>query len=284
MSEIVSTKQPQSNLGECPMVLARVTDDPMHIGVVGGIGVLMLLSLPGWSLIPAGLALYAVANDVIWALTDDTDSDEKPAIDTEATEVKDPIAALKERSPDNWVDNSGLPEMWKPRVEPVEPVSTGFKRAADVVADSSPAELLALLGERAPQWLQSAAIAQEIAAAEPALEPEPPAVNTPEIPFEPMVPGGSGSGSGSVHGSGSGSVHGSDAVLAGLMQAVAAGPRVVPVMGVRGKTYNIVKTALQLEKSQTWIIENIFGVKKGGSTKYKSSVSYIRWVKENGLG
>lgn len=291
LAKLRDTEIDLSEFGQEPLLLAQVSDDPMHMGVIGIVASILMLAAPGFNwLLLAGFWLFN-ANDIVWALGEDVeDEDDGPVVDTSAQEVVDDVEADPAQQPqqsDNWVDEAvddgsySLPETqaktWPPVVETV-PVTVGFQRAIDVIADTTPADLLNLMGDDAPNWLKRVAVSEGAF-----VPPEPLECERLDVPeslvepgFEPVQEDGS------VHGSGSGSVQefsGSDHEQA-LVKAVDNGPYVVPVIGIKGQCYWLVRTAIALGKSQTWIVENLFGAKKGGSIAYKNAVAYIKWVKE----
>lgn len=280
--------------GQEPLGLAHIVQDKAMI-VTGTLVLTWLGWISGGPLLGL-LAAYVGANDLKfsrpksdqkpWFSVEDEPEDEiAETVDTTATEVIEPETVAQK------LDCLGNPvvkveaQVWPPVVE-TQPATVGFKRAKDVVAEChSPKDLLSLMGDDAPDWLKLQVAQDTFEYPEPYPEerldgPGPVAAYVPESLFEPMVRAvhepvqDNGSGSGSVQ-----QFNGSDFEI-GLQKAVQNGPYVVPVVGSKGRCYSFVRTAIALEKSQTWISENLFGAKKGGSKTYQNAVEYIKWVQK----
>ena len=300
LAKLRDTEIDLSEFGQEPLLLARISDDPMHMGVVGIVASILMLASPGFNwLLLAAFWLFN-ANDIVWSLGEDAEEDDEggPIVDTSAQEVIDEAEATPEQQPqqsDNWVDEAvddgaySLPEAqaqpWPPVVETV-PVTTGFQRAKDVIADTTPADLLNLMGESAPDWLKRAAVSEGVFVSPGPLECE--RLDAPEAFEKPVVQVVSGTGLQPV--SASEPVRNqfqSEPVAkpvldysAALAKIAEKAPYTVPVQGPKGQVYHIVKTAVAAGKSQNWMVENLFQLSKGKNQPYQDAVRYIKWVKD----
>lgn len=150
------------SIGENPVLLGRLIDDPLHLILGGGLLGMFALALPGAGWLVALGVVGATINDTAWALDDDD-------FDGETVDVQaDPVAALRNSSPDSWVDTAlsqgyqVLPEStdsdWPPAVQSKAFSIETYSEALDMLADG-PDAIVAFLGDRAPDWVRSAATA-----------------------------------------------------------------------------------------------------------------------------
>ena len=267
-----------SEFGQEPQLLAKVSADPMHIGVVGIVGSIIIFASPGMNLLLLAAFWLFNINDIVWALGED-EEEEPEAVDVQAEEVVE-----TERVPDNWVDAAvdndeyALPTAFGGSAPSMEelPVKRAFSietyaEASDMICDG-PQALLEVMGDRAPDWVRAAA-----------QTPEPSQEHTPESLLEPVVR--------AVHEPVQACEPVSNRFVtkpvvepvrdfeSQLNTMVEKGPYVIPVHGPKGSVYHIVRTAINAEKSQNWMVQNLFGASKGNNQPYKDAVAYIQWVK-----
>ncbi len=281
--------------GQEPHLLARVSDDPLHIGAIGAVISIGILCLPGANLFLLVWFWFLNASDIVWSLGEDPEEEyEKAVLDVKAQEVIEEGNAAQVAAFGQKLDCLGNPVVkteqpaWPPPVE-VQPMATGFTRAKDVIAQSSPEDLLNLMGDDAPDWLKLQVAQNTFEYPEPYPEerldgPEPVAAHTPESFVAPAVRAVrepvSGDGSNLNRCNSEPVAKPVQGDLGVLEQSLKDAPYVIPVQGVKGRVYHIVRNAIALQKSQNWMTKELFGASKGSNQAYTDAVAYIKWVKE----
>lgn len=271
--------------GEEPQLLAHVSDDPMHISVIGVILSIVILCMPGAQLLLLACFWLLNGSDIAWALGEDEEDEfEGDTLETQAQAVIDSAdeteQSVKLDCLGNAISEVSQPS-WPPSVE-VEPVVTGFTRAKDVIAQSSPADLLNLMGDDAPDWLKLQVAQSTFEYPEPRPEerldaPVPAAAHTPEVPLKSVV-----SEISSFEISPETDLKRPETIseISPEFQRIFNNsPYVVPVIGTKGNVFYYTKTCLNKGMTQTEVCDRMFGAKPGSTTLYKNAVDYIKWVK-----